>query len=34
MREIVTLQLGSFSNFVGSHFWNIQVREFRTDIRL
>jgi len=25
MREIVTLQLGSFSNFVGAHYWNIQV---------
>ncbi|KAL5557091.1 hypothetical protein UlMin_039327 [Ulmus minor] len=24
MREIVTLQLGGFANFVGSHFWNFQ----------
>ncbi|RXH75291.1 hypothetical protein DVH24_030012 [Malus domestica] len=24
MREIVTLQVGSFANFVGSHFWNFQ----------
>jgi len=23
-REIMTLQLGGYSNFVGSHFWNIQ----------
>ncbi|RUS22359.1 hypothetical protein BC937DRAFT_89557 [Endogone sp. FLAS-F59071] len=25
MHEIVTLQLGQFSNFVGAHFWNAQV---------
>ncbi|VVA09550.1 Hypothetical predicted protein [Prunus dulcis] len=24
MRELVTLQVGSFANFVGSHFWNFQ----------
>ena len=24
-REIVTLQLGPFSNYVGAHFWNVQV---------
>ncbi|GJP80434.1 hypothetical protein CLOP_g10637 [Closterium sp. NIES-67] len=24
MREIVTLQLGSYANFVGAHFWNLQ----------
>ncbi|KAJ1975565.1 mtDNA inheritance, partitioning of the mitochondrial organelle [Dimargaris verticillata] len=24
MREIVTLQLGEYANFVGTHFWNIQ----------
>ncbi|XP_078430585.1 plasma membrane, autoregulation-binding site, misato segment II, myosin-like, tubulin/FtsZ protein [Wolffia australiana] len=24
MREIVTLQVGCFSNFIGSHFWNFQ----------
>ena len=23
--EVVTIQLGRSSNFVGSHFWNIQV---------
>ena len=25
-REVVTLQLGNYSNFVGAHFWNIQVK--------
>ena len=24
-REIVTLQLGHYANFVGTHWWNIQV---------
>ncbi|CAN6698409.1 unnamed protein product [Malus baccata var. baccata] len=24
MRELVTLQVGSFANYVGSHFWNFQ----------
>ncbi|KAG7544790.1 Tubulin/FtsZ GTPase domain superfamily [Arabidopsis suecica] len=24
MREIVTIQVGEFANFVGSHFWNFQ----------
>ena len=24
-KEIVTFQLGHFSNFVGSHWWNLQV---------
>lgn len=24
MREIVTLQFGHFSNFIGTHYWNIQ----------
>ena len=24
-REIVTLQLGHYANFVGAHWWNIQV---------
>ncbi|CAM8879279.1 unnamed protein product [Rhodiola kirilowii] len=24
MREIVTIQVGGFANFVGSHFWNFQ----------
>eukprot|EP00899_Mesostigma_viride_P019745 jgi/Mesvir1/27772/Mv07455-RA.1 len=24
MREVITLHVGNFSNFVGAHFWNIQ----------
>lgn len=24
MREVVTLQIGGFANFIGSHFWNFQ----------
>ncbi|KAK3222751.1 hypothetical protein Dsin_009776 [Dipteronia sinensis] len=24
MREVVTVQLGGFANFIGSHFWNFQ----------
>lgn len=24
-REIITLQLGHYSNFVGTHWWNLQV---------
>jgi len=24
-REIVTLQAGHYANFVGTHWWNIQV---------
>ncbi|KAF5202567.1 misato-like protein [Thalictrum thalictroides] len=24
MREIVTIQVGDFANFIGSHFWNFQ----------
>uniref|UniRef100_A0A1J3I6Z5 Protein misato-like protein 1 n=1 Tax=Noccaea caerulescens TaxID=107243 RepID=A0A1J3I6Z5_NOCCA len=24
MREIVTIQVGDFANFIGSHFWNVQ----------
>lgn len=27
-REIITLQLGNYSNFVGSHFWNLQDQYF------
>jgi len=26
-REIVTFQLGHYANFVGSHWWNIQVNK-------
>ncbi|KAE9462936.1 hypothetical protein C3L33_05156, partial [Rhododendron williamsianum] len=25
MREIVTIQVGDYANFVGSHFWNFQI---------
>jgi len=25
VREVITLQFGSFANYVGAHFWNIQV---------
>lgn len=28
-REIVTLQFGHYSNFVGTHLWNIQECGFR-----
>lgn len=24
-REIITLQVGHYANFVGTHWWNIQV---------
>ena len=24
-REVVTLQLGHYSNYVGTHWWNLQV---------
>ena len=24
--EIITLQFGSFANYVGGHYWNIQVK--------
>ena len=27
-REIITLQLGNYSNFIGAHFWNIQEAGF------
>lgn len=25
MREMVTIQVGGYANFIGSHFWNFQV---------
>jgi hypothetical protein len=25
MKEILTLQFGPYSNYIGSHFWNFQV---------
>ncbi|XP_058813211.1 protein misato [Topomyia yanbarensis] len=30
-REIVTLQLGNYSNYVGTHWWNIQEASFTYD---
>ena len=24
--EVITLQLGTYANYVGAHYWNIQVR--------
>ena len=24
-REVITLQFGGFSNYVGAHYWNFQV---------
>lgn len=24
-REVITLQIGNYSNYVGAHWWNIQV---------
>ena len=35
MYEILTLQLGGYANYVGSHFWNLQVgggRDVRREI--
>ena len=26
MRNLITLQLGSYANYVGAHFWNMQAR--------
>lgn len=28
MHEVVTLQFGQQANYVGTHFWNTQVRSF------
>ena len=30
-REILTIQLGHYSNFIGSHWWNIQESNFSYD---
>lgn len=27
-KEVLTLQFGSFANYVGAHYWNFQVRAF------
>lgn len=29
-KEVITLQLGGFSNYVGTHFWNIQACDNRS----
>lgn len=26
MKEIITLQFGPYANYIGSHYWNLQVR--------
>lgn len=26
-REVITLQIGNYSNYVGTHWWNIQVSD-------
>ncbi|XP_033750191.1 protein misato homolog 1-like [Pecten maximus] len=33
-REVVTLQIGHYSNFVGAHWWNIQESSFIYDPKL
>lgn len=32
-REILTIQLGHYSNYVGSHWWNLQVRVVRSNVK-
>lgn len=27
-REVITLQIGNYTNYVGTHWWNIQVIHF------
>ena len=27
--EILTLQFGTFSNTIGAHYWNLQVRAYK-----
>lgn len=27
-REIITFQFGNYANYVGTHWWNIQVFDF------
>lgn len=31
MCEVVTFQIGSFSNFIGAHFWNIEAEQSNLD---
>lgn len=26
-REVITFQIGNYSNYVGTHWWNIQVSD-------
>jgi hypothetical protein len=26
-REVLTFQFGNYSNYIGAHYWNIQVNE-------
>lgn len=33
-REVITLQLGHYSNFAGTHWWNLQVRSARARLTL
>lgn len=28
-REILTLQFGNYANYIGAHWWNIQVSIFK-----
>jgi hypothetical protein len=30
-REIISFQIGNYSNFIGAHFWNIQQSSFIYD---
>lgn len=34
MREIITLQLGQQSNYLGTHFWNTQVTNLSLNTEL
>lgn len=31
-REIITLQFGHYSNFIGTHFWNLQVFSYHKSL--
>lgn len=32
MREILYLQAGNYSNYIGTHFWNVQDEYGNTDV--
>jgi hypothetical protein len=34
MHEVVTLQLGQRANYLATHFWNLQVISFDSDLSL